>query len=524
MGAVYKAYDSALEETVAIKVLRTDVAMTPLLAQRFRAEIKLARRVSHRNVCRIHEYGEDGALRFISMEFVEGSDLKQTLRRRGALPAEEAYEIALAVARALEAIHAEGIVHRDLKTPNIMVDGRGIVRLMDFGIAKGLQDESAPSMTATGMIVGTPEYMSPEQARGERVDARSDVYALGIVMYELFTGRVPFHGDTPIATILKHLQEPPPLDTPEAQRIPGWILPVLQKALAKTAGDRYDTVSQLIEEMQAAHDGVKSASRPPRSVPRPAGRTATAAQPLPAREPTPASTPVPARVRTAPAMRAGAALIPPSRSLPAAARIGADPSRDRRFLVLGIALLAVVASVVGGGLVVIVQRMSATARMEQGAQIAVPSESPPTTTPSPAPTTNATLPSSPPAPTPQPRSASPTPLPARRAPVVTTLPSLTEAPAKRAVATPASEPAATASPEAAKGTLQLSVIPWGDVTVDWTAVAPEQLRKLLLPPGPHVVRIDHPDYETLQRRVTIRSSETTKVTIDLAEDGVKRKR
>jgi serine/threonine-protein kinase len=521
MGAVYKAHDTALDETVAIKVLRSDVAMTPLLEQRFRAEIKLARRVSHRNVCRIHEYGEDGDLRFISMEYVEGADLKQILKRRGALPAEEAYEIALAVARALEAIHAEGIVHRDLKSPNIMVDGRGIVRLMDFGIAKGLQDESAPSMTATGMIVGTPEYMSPEQARGEKVDARSDVYAMGIVLYEILTGRVPFHGDTPIATILKHLQEPPPLDTPEARRIPVWILPVLQRALAKAAADRYETATQFIEELQAAHDGVRSAPRPPRRAPRPAGLTATAAQPVPAHEPTPAPTPVPARVRTAPDMRAAVPTVSHSGSMPAA-RAVASPARDRRFLALGIALLAVVASVVGGGLVVMVQKMSVTGPVEKTPAATL--ETPATTTSAEAPPTVATPTLSPPAPTPLPTTASPTPQPTRRRSVATTLPAPAATPAAKAAVPAASGSSPPSASDAAAGLLQLSVIPWGDVTVDGALVAPERLRKLALPPGSHVVRIDHPDYETLQRRVTIRPGETTRLTIDLAEDGVRRKR
>src|SRR6185436_5619602 len=187
MGLVYKAKDRVLEEVVALKVLRPNFARTPEADRRLRSEIKLARKVSHRNVCRIHEYGEDvGGLRYISMELLEGVDLRQVLRERGGLPADEAFRTVLQVADGLQAIHEVGVIHRDLKTPNIMRDARGTIRLMDFGIAK--EWGAANSATATGLVMGTPEYMSPEQARGDKIDFRSDVYALGIILYELFTG------------------------------------------------------------------------------------------------------------------------------------------------------------------------------------------------------------------------------------------------------------------------------------------------------------------------------------------------
>jgi len=238
-----------LGEAVAIKVLRADLAWESEMRQRFLHEIRLARRVSHPNVCRIHEYGEDGGLRFIAMEFIEGVDFRHLLTRSGAPLPEEAFEISIQLAQGLHAIHEAGIIHRDLKTPNIMRDSRGHVRLMDFGIAKQAGESAGVGVTALGMIVGTPEYMSPEQARGEKIDFRSDIYALGIVIFEIFTGQVPFRAETPIATIFKHLQDAPPIDQ---AALPAALMPVLHKALAKSPGDRYATAAEMVRALQDA--------------------------------------------------------------------------------------------------------------------------------------------------------------------------------------------------------------------------------------------------------------------------------
>ena len=254
MGVVYRAHDRLLDEQVAIKVLRPEVARDAEISRRFQSEIKLARRVSHKNVCRIHEYGEDQGLRYISMEYMQGVDLRQVIRERGGLPTDEAFTSALQIADGLSAIHDVGVIHRDLKTPNIMRDTRGQIRLMDFGIAKEW-GAAAASATATGLVMGTPEYMSPEQARGEKIDFRSDIYALGIVIFELFTGRLPFRAETPLATILKHLQEAPPLDGPEGVRIPPPVREVLRKALAKNPNDRHTTVDELGQAMREARAG-----------------------------------------------------------------------------------------------------------------------------------------------------------------------------------------------------------------------------------------------------------------------------
>ncbi len=249
MGTVYKAHDKVLDETVAIKVLRPEMIGDEDASRRFLAEIKTARKIAHRNVCRIYEYGDDHGLRFISMAYIEGVDLKAILREAGPLPWPEGFEIAIRVTEALQAIHDEGIVHRDLKTPNIMRDQKGVVRVMDFGIAK---DAAGSGMTQTGMIMGTPEYMSAEQATGGAIDFRTDLYALGVVIFELFTGSLPFRSDTPLSTLMKQIQDPPPLDGPEAARIPPSALPILRRLLAKSAAERFDSTEMVVDALKAA--------------------------------------------------------------------------------------------------------------------------------------------------------------------------------------------------------------------------------------------------------------------------------
>jgi TonB family protein len=248
MGTVYMVRDHVLDETVALKTLRPDLAREPDVVRRFVSETKLARRVRHGNVCAIHEFGEDRGLRFLVMEFVDGTDLRRILKESAPLPPEECFDIALQIARGLRAIHHVGIIHRDLKSPNIMRDARGRVRVMDFGIAK----QSGSDTTLGGQVVGTPEYMSPEQARGRKVDFRADLYALGIVVYEIFTGRVPFKGDTPIATILKHLNEPPPLYGEEAAALPPSLVPIIARALAKDPAGRFESADAMLQALQTA--------------------------------------------------------------------------------------------------------------------------------------------------------------------------------------------------------------------------------------------------------------------------------
>ena len=261
MGSVHKAHDRILDEIVAVKVLRADLARAPQMARRFRSEIKLARKVSHRNVCRIHEYGEHAGRGYVSMEYIEGVNLWHKVHDEGGLAQDEAYEVGIQVSKGLQAIHDVGIIHRDLKTSNIMWDARGLARLIDFGVAKRWMADGEVEGAVVGEIIGTPEYMSPEQARGQRLDFRSDIYALGVVLYEIFTGDVPFRGDTAVVTLLKHLDEPPPLEGPAAARLPRPLVHILARALAKSREERYATARGLTEALRIARNTPDVGSR-----------------------------------------------------------------------------------------------------------------------------------------------------------------------------------------------------------------------------------------------------------------------
>jgi serine/threonine protein kinase len=265
MGTVYKVRDTALNVAVALKILRPDIARSvSSVERRFRAEFKLARRVTHPNVCRLYDYIEDGDLKCISMELIEGTQLRQLARERS-LSRAVAHDYALQIAAGLTAIHEAGIVHRDLKTANIMVDQAGVLKLMDFGIARPMQGNVTRDATTTGGVVGTPEYMSPEQARGDPVDARSDLYSMGVVLFEIFTGDVPFHGDSPVATVIKQLNESPPLTGTSG--LPLALVPVVRKALAKYPPHRFQSTGELIDALQRARSPLLAGTGPALSQP-----------------------------------------------------------------------------------------------------------------------------------------------------------------------------------------------------------------------------------------------------------------
>jgi len=198
MGAVYKARDHELDRMVALKVIRPELAGHPDILRRFKQELILARQVTHKNVVRIFDLGTADGRKFITMDFIEGSDLKSIINERGKIPAVEAVPIVQQICRGLEAAHLEGVVHRDLKPQNIMVDDAGRVWLMDFGLARSME---LSGLTRTGVLMGTPDYMSPEQARAERVEAQSDLFSLGIIFFEMLTGRLPFQADTLMAKL-----------------------------------------------------------------------------------------------------------------------------------------------------------------------------------------------------------------------------------------------------------------------------------------------------------------------------------
>ena len=251
MGAVYAPATRSSTRRSRSRSSAPEVAGTPEMAARFRSEIKLARKVSHWNVCRIHEYGEDAGLQYISMELISGATLKDRLRS-GPLPVDQAFDVATQIAEGLAAIHKVGIIHRDLKSPNVMIDDEGTAKVMDFGIAKPAS--AGTDGASTGYVLGSPEYMSPEQARGRRADFRSDLYSLGIVVFEAFTGRVPFRGATPVETLMMHVEAPPPIDDP-ALALPPALLPVLRSALAKDPAARFADAASMAGALRAARGG-----------------------------------------------------------------------------------------------------------------------------------------------------------------------------------------------------------------------------------------------------------------------------
>ncbi|MBT8451477.1 MAG: protein kinase [Deltaproteobacteria bacterium] len=279
MGLVYEGVHRDIDKRVAIKVLRDDLSRRPEVVARFRQEAKSASRIGHENIVDIFDFGETrhGSSYFV-MEFLEGEDLGNVLGKKATIEAERACEIVLQCCRALSATHGKGIVHRDIKPENIFLTTRdGIddfVKIVDFGIAKmsDIETEGAPGrkLTKTGMIFGTPEYMSPEQAAGRDLDHRVDVYALGVIVYECLAGRVPFEGDTFMGILTQHLTaEAPAIDevNPHAE-VSQELELVIRKALAKSPEDRYQDTEELAEAIVCALDGrvSRATRRTPASV------------------------------------------------------------------------------------------------------------------------------------------------------------------------------------------------------------------------------------------------------------------
>jgi serine/threonine-protein kinase len=367
------------------------------------------------------------------MELVVGANLKDLLRE-GPLPPERAFDVSVQLAEGLHAVHEQGIIHRDFKPANVMIDGRGVVKLMDFGIAKEAgSDRSSP--TVSGHVLGTPEYMSPEQARGA-VDYRSDIYSLGCVLYEVFSGRAPLKGETPAATILNHLNEPPRLEGDAAASIPPSVRPVLRRAMAKDPAARFASAAELAGALREAR--------------------------------------VQAGVEAPPA-----ALPPPAVSGPPGAATGQFETatlwrpRDRAPLTWAWSAAAAVMAAVVTLLLTVPRTSTGPATSPAPGVLAAPS------VPS----------SSPPAPS-APNRAETRPEPS----------------------VPAVEP----------GRLTLLVVPPAEVTIDGSSVGVVSLRHLSLAPGAHILRVLHPDYQPLQRKVSVQSGLESKLVLDLAEKAIPR--
>lgn len=248
MGAVYKGRDRELERLVALKVIRPELAQNADALRRFKQEIILARQVTHRNVIRIFDLAEADGVKFITMEYIEGRDLKSLIREKGKFEPKEAAQIIAQVCRALEAAHMEGVIHRDLKPQNIMLDEHGKISVMDFGIARSM--EMAGGMTQTGALVGTPEYMSPEQAKGEKLDARTDLFSLGIIFYEVLTGNSPFKAETAMASLYKRIKESarPPIElSPDIPRV---LSDIVVRCLEIDREKRYTSATEILQDLE----------------------------------------------------------------------------------------------------------------------------------------------------------------------------------------------------------------------------------------------------------------------------------
>jgi serine/threonine protein kinase/Flp pilus assembly protein TadD len=258
MGKVYKVLDTEIKERVALKLLNPEIAADQQTIERFRNELKFARTISHRNVCRMHDLGREEGTYFITMEYVPGEDLKRLIRKVGQFSPGKAVFIAKQICEGLAEAHRHGVVHRDLKPHNIMVDEEGNVRIMDFGIARTTK---AKGITGSGMMIGTPEYMSPEQVEGKDTDQRSDIYSLGIILYEMLTGRVPFEGDTPFSIGLKHTSQVPKNPKELNAQIPDDLSRVVLKCMEKDRAKRYQSAAEVLSELIQVEKGLTTTER-----------------------------------------------------------------------------------------------------------------------------------------------------------------------------------------------------------------------------------------------------------------------
>lgn len=265
MAEVHRGRDLRLGREVAVKVLRSDLARDPSFQVRFRREAQAAASLNHPAIVAVYDTGEDrtttGATPYIVMEYVEGETLRDVIRREGHLSSERAMSLAADICGALDFSHRNGIVHRDVKPGNVMITPQGTVKVMDFGIARAVSD-SAATMTSTAAVIGTAQYLSPEQARGESVDARSDVYSMGCLLYELVTGAPPFSGDSPVAVAYQHVREDPRLPSSINPEVPPELDAILLKAMSKNPANRYQSAAEMRNDLLRALAGQRVEATP----------------------------------------------------------------------------------------------------------------------------------------------------------------------------------------------------------------------------------------------------------------------
>jgi hypothetical protein len=265
MGNVYKARDRETGETVALKLLKPEIASDQVMMERFKNELLFARKITHKNVCRVYEFNRIGGIAYTSMEFVEGESLRSVLNRFGGLPPRKAFDLILQICSGLTEAHAQGIVHRDLKPENVMIDARGNVKIMDFGIARSMETLTR----LTGSMVGTPAYMAPEQVGGKPIDYRTDIYALGLIMYEVFTGTPAFQAENTVAVALKQMNEAPIPPHEIDPTVPAAVERAILKCLEKEPAKRFQSIAEV-------ERGLRSPGADQASIPfHPSGRRPT---------------------------------------------------------------------------------------------------------------------------------------------------------------------------------------------------------------------------------------------------------
>jgi eukaryotic-like serine/threonine-protein kinase len=249
MSTVYLASDDTLDRPVAVKVMHREMSEQEDQLQRFRQEARAVAKLTHPNVVAVIDAGEDGGHPYIVFEYVKGETLKQRIARVGALDPQEAIAYAIEVARGLGVAHARNMVHRDIKPQNVLIDGEGRAKLTDFGISRQLEQDG---VTATGRVLGTTDYVAPEQAMGKEVDPRSDIYSLGVVLYEMLIGQVPFHADSQVGVAMKHVNE----ELPDVQRrrpeVSAAVALVVERATAKSPAERYQSIAEMIDDLETA--------------------------------------------------------------------------------------------------------------------------------------------------------------------------------------------------------------------------------------------------------------------------------
>ncbi|MFE7121459.1 protein kinase, partial [Streptomyces sp. NPDC057654] len=269
MASVHLAHDTVLDRDVAIKTLHTELGREASFRERFRREAQSVAKLTHTNIVSVFDTGEDelagSTMPYIVMEYVEGQPLRSVLdadvRQYGAMPAEKALKITADVLAALEVSHEMGLVHRDIKPGNVMMSKRGVVKVMDFGIARAMQS-GVTSMTQTGMVVGTPQYLSPEQALGRGVDARSDLYSVGIMLFELLTGRLPFDADSPLAIAYAHVQEEAPPPSAVNRSVPPAVDALVARALRKNPNERFPSAEAMRDECARVSGAAQAGNTP----------------------------------------------------------------------------------------------------------------------------------------------------------------------------------------------------------------------------------------------------------------------